>query len=178
MTATDVASQECGNTASGTGVSIITSSMKTRLALQHWLINTRFLLSMFCGGRAEHSQNSPPDWGRLEICNFSTDIVTRHVYCPCLEFNAFFLRNYSMKCQIGCLIEGMVANQLCRIVVGISSQICRHGHGDMGDVSTKTQLTEKLIGSMNLPGSNLCADTRRYKYLGASQKVKTERDMH
>jgi len=30
----------------------------------------------------------------------------------------------------------MVANQLCRIVVGISSQIGQDGHRDMGDVST------------------------------------------
>jgi len=104
MTSTDAASQECGNTASGTRVSIITSSMKTRLALEHWLINTRFFLSMFCDARAENSQKSPPDWGRLEYATFSTDIMTRHVYCPCMEFNAFFLRNYSMKCQICCLI--------------------------------------------------------------------------
>jgi len=34
------------------------------------------------------------------------------------------------------LRKGMVANQLCRIVVGISSQIGRGGHRDMGDVST------------------------------------------
>jgi len=30
----------------------------------------------------------------------------------------------------------MVTNQLCRIVVGISSRIGRDGHRDMGDVST------------------------------------------
>jgi len=100
MTAT---SQEYRNTASGTGVSIITSSMKAHLALQHWLINTSFFLSMFCDARAENSQKSPPDWGRLDA-TFSSDIVTRHVYCPCVEFDAFFLRNYSMKCQICCLI--------------------------------------------------------------------------
>ena len=69
MTATDALSQESGNTASGTGISIITSSMKTRLALQHWLINTRFFLSMFCDARAENSQKSPPDWGS-GVCNF------------------------------------------------------------------------------------------------------------
>jgi len=56
MTATDSASQECGNTASGTGISIITSSMKARLALQHWLIHTRFFLSMFCDARAGNSK--------------------------------------------------------------------------------------------------------------------------
>jgi len=61
----------------------------------------------------------------------------------------------------------MGTNQLCRIVVGISTQIGRDGHRDIGDVSTKTQLTEKLFetSSMKPPGSNLCADTRRYKYL-------------
>ena len=31
---------------------------------------------------------------------------------------------------------------------------------------------------MKPPGLNLCADTRRYKYLRASQRVKTERDLH
>jgi len=61
-------------------------------------------LSLFCDGRAANFQKSPRDWGRLEYAIFSTDIVTRHVYCPCVEFNAFFLRNCSMKCQIGCLI--------------------------------------------------------------------------
>ena len=89
MTATDALSQESGNTASGTGISIITSSMKTRLALQRWLINTRFFLSMFCDGSAKNSQKSPPHWGRLEYAIFSTDILTRHVYCPCTEFNVF-----------------------------------------------------------------------------------------
>ena len=74
--------------------------------------------------------------------------------------------------------EGMVTNQLCRIVVGISSQIGRDGHRDMGDVSTYRKIIRNLLGSMNPPGSNLCADTRRYKYLRASQRVKTERDLH
>jgi len=41
-TATDAAPQESGDTASGAGVSIITSSMKIRLAFQRSLINTRF----------------------------------------------------------------------------------------------------------------------------------------
>jgi len=35
--------------------------------------------------------------------------------------------------------EGMVTNQLCRIVVGILSQIGRDGHRDMGDVSTHSK---------------------------------------
>jgi len=74
--------------------------------------------------------------------------------------------------------EGMGANQLCRIVVGISSQIGRDGHRDMGDVSTYGKSIRNLLGSMKPPGSNLCADTRRYKYLRASQGVKAERDLH
>jgi len=47
MTATDAASQDGGDMASGAGVSIITSSMKTRLASQHSLINTRFCFFFF-----------------------------------------------------------------------------------------------------------------------------------
>jgi len=74
--------------------------------------------------------------------------------------------------------EGMVTNQLCRIVVGISSQIGRDGHRDMGDVSTYGKSIQNLLGSMKPPGSNLCADTRRYKYLRAFQRVKTEGDLH
>jgi len=74
--------------------------------------------------------------------------------------------------------EGMVTNQLCRIVVGILSQIGRDGRRDMGDVSTYGKNIRNLLGSMKLPGSNLCADTRRYKYLRAPQRVKTERDLH
>ena len=73
--------------------------------------------------------------------------------------------------------EGMVTNQLCRIVVSISCQIGRDGHRDMGDVSTYGKIIRNLLGSMKRPGSNLCADTRRYKYLRASQRVKTERDL-
>jgi len=61
--------------------------------------------------------------------------------------------------------EGMGTNQLCRIVVGISSQIGRDGHGDMGDVSTYGKIIRNLLGSIKPPGSNLCADTWRYKYL-------------
>jgi len=74
--------------------------------------------------------------------------------------------------------EGLVTNQLCRIVVGISSQIVRDGHRDMGDVSSYGKIIRNLLGSMKPPGSNLCADTRRYRYLRASQIMKTERDMH
>jgi len=66
MTATDAAPQESGDTTSGAGVSIITSSMKIRLANQHSLINTRFCFFLFFNGSAENSQKSPPDWGRLE----------------------------------------------------------------------------------------------------------------
>ena len=39
------------------------------------------------------------------------------------------------------------------------------------------QRMEKLFGLMKPPGSNLCANTRRYKYRRAPQKVKTERDL-
>ena len=65
--------------------------------------------------------------------------------------------------------EGMGANQLCRIVVGISSQIGRDGHRDMGDVSTYGKIVRNLLTLMKPPGSNMCANTRRYKYLRASQ---------
>ena len=68
-------------------------------------------------------------------------------------------------------VEGMVIDQLCRIVVGISSQIGRDGHGDMGDVSSYGKNIRNLLGSMKPPGSNLCADARRYKYLRASQSI-------
>jgi len=47
------------------------------------------------------------------------------------------------------------------------------------EIYAMCQLTEKLfLGSMKPPGSNLCADTRRYKYLRAFQRVKTERNLH
>ena len=72
----------------------------------------------------------------------------------------------------------MVANQICRIVVGISSQIGRDGHRERGDVSTYGKIIRNLFGSMKPPGSNLCADTQRYKYLRASQGVKIARDLH
>jgi len=72
----------------------------------------------------------------------------------------------------------MVTNQLCRTVVGISSQIGRDGHRDMGELSSYGKIIQNLLGSMKPPGLNLCAETRRYKYLRASQKVKTERDLH
>jgi len=72
----------------------------------------------------------------------------------------------------------MVANQLCRTVVGISSQFGQDGHRDMGDVSIYLKIIRNLLGSMKPPGSNLCADTWRYKYLRASLRVETERDMH
>ena len=104
LTATDAASQDGGDTASGAGISIITSLKKTHLAFQHSLVKTRFFLSLFCDGSAENSHKSPPDWERLEYEIISTDIVTRHVYCPCVEFYALFLRYYSLKCQIGYLI--------------------------------------------------------------------------
>jgi len=72
----------------------------------------------------------------------------------------------------------MGANQFCRIVVGISSQIGRDGHQDMGGVSTYGKIIRNLLRSMKPPGSNVCADTWRYKYLRASQGVKTETDLH
>ena len=73
--------------------------------------------------------------------------------------------------------EGMGVNQLCRIVIGISSQIGRGGHRDMGDVSTYGKIIRNLLGSIKSPGSNLCADTLRYKYVRTSQRVKTERHL-
>ena len=77
-----------------------------------------------------------------------------------------------------CRYKGMGANQLCTIVVGISSQIGRDGHQDMGDVSTYGKNIRNFLCLMKPPGSNLCADTWRYKHLRASQGVKTERDLH
>ena len=48
----------------------------------------------------------------------------------------------------------------------------------MGDVSTYEKIIRNRLGSMKPPGSHLCEDTRRYKYLRVSQRVKTERDLH
>ena len=45
-------------------------------------------------------------------------------------------------------------------MVGISCQIGRDSHRDMGDVSTYGKFFRNLLGSMKPPGSNLCADTR------------------
>ena len=70
--------------------------------------------------------------------------------------------------------EGMVTDQPCRIVVGISSQIGRDGHGDMGDVSTYGKIIRFDETSRF---ESLC----RYleiQYLRASQRVKTERELH
>jgi len=76
------------------------------------------------------------------------------------------------------VLEGMGANQLCRIVVVVSCQNGRDGHRDMGDMSTYGKIIRNFPGSMKPPGSNLCAEIRRYKYLTASQGVKTERYLH
>ena len=84
-TAMDAAPQESGDTTSRSGVSIITSSMKTLLVSQHSLINTRFCLFLFFNGSAENSQKSPPDWGRLEYAIFLINIVTKHANSPCVE---------------------------------------------------------------------------------------------
>ena len=69
----------------------------------------------------------------------------------------------------------MGTNQFCRIVVGISSQIGRDGHRDMGDVSTYGKIIRNLLGSIKPTGSNLCADTRRYKYLRAPKSLSLRR---
>jgi len=71
-TATDAAPQESrgSDTTSGAGVSIITSSMKTRLASQRSLVNTRLCFFLFFNGNAENSPKSPPNWGRLEYVIF------------------------------------------------------------------------------------------------------------
>jgi len=100
--------------------------------------------------------------------------------CICQKFESTGFRppRWFLFLVVKVRVEGMVANQLCRIVVGISSQIGRDGHRDMGDVSTYGKFIRNLLGSMKPPGSNLCADTRRYKYLRASQRVKMERDLH
>ena len=59
--------------------------MKTLLVSQRLLVNTRFCFFLIFNSSAENSQKDPPDWGRLEYVIFSTDIVTRHVYSPCVE---------------------------------------------------------------------------------------------
>ena len=51
------------------------------------------------------------------------------------------------------------------------------GHRDVGDVSTYVKIIRNLLGSMKTPVLNLCSDTRRCKYLRASQRVETERDL-
>jgi len=84
-TATDTVSQESADTSSGQGVSIITSSMKTLLVSQRSLVNMRFCFFLFFNSSAENSEKNPPDWGRLEYVVFPTDIVTKHVYSPCVE---------------------------------------------------------------------------------------------
>ena len=38
---------------------------------------------LFCAGACPFLC---PDWGRLEYAIFPTNILTRHVYCPCVEF--------------------------------------------------------------------------------------------
>ena len=43
---------------------------------------------------------------------------------------------------------------------------------------SQSNLSQPVPQSGNTRPSNLCADTRRYKYLRASQRVKTERDLH
>jgi len=93
---------------------------------------------------------------------------------------SFVRTSWTRCCKLpkGPVAEGMGTNQLCRLVVGTSSQIGRDGHRDEGDVSTYAKIIRNLLGSMKPPGSNLCTDTRRYKYLRASQRVKTERDLH
>ena len=64
-TATDAVPQESGDTESGAGVSIITSSMKTLLVSQRSLVNTRFCFCLFLNGSAENSQKNPPHWGYI-----------------------------------------------------------------------------------------------------------------
>jgi len=59
--------------------------MKTLFASQRSLVNTRFSHFLFVYGSAENSKKSPPDWGRLKYAVFPTNILTRHVYCPCVE---------------------------------------------------------------------------------------------
>ena len=99
--------------------------------------------------------------------------IIKYLTILCYMFNDLHL------CYIfNDLHEGMGANQLCRIVFGISSQIVRDGHRDMGDVSTYGKIIRNLLGSMKPPGSNFCVDTQRYKYLRIFQRVNTDRDQH
>ena len=64
------------------------------------------------------------------MSHFFKSFVQSYVYLLCLDP----VRN-----------EGMGTDQLCRIVVCISSQIGRDGHRDIGDVSTYQQLTVSPI---------------------------------
>jgi len=109
----------------------------------------------------------------LFVCCWLNDT---HMHCCCfsLQFFIFFLSFFFPLIFSVCYflndkkfeslqrrVEGMVTNQLCTIVVGISSQIGRDGHRDMGDVSTYGKFIRNLLGSMKPPGSNLCADTQK-----------------
>jgi len=111
-------------------------------------------------------------WGSISVCVSPANSQLRRV-------NPATLWGHSVVCVI--MDEFGVFHwntQLCRIVVGISSQIGRDGHRNMGDVSTYGKIIRNLLSSIKPPGSNLCTDTRRYKYLRAFQRVKTERDLH
>jgi len=69
-------------------------------------------------------------------------------------------------CKFVGYFEGMGANQLCRIVVGISSQIGRDGHRDMGDVSTYGKMIRNLLDEISRFES-LC----RYSEMQVSQSI-------
>ena len=74
-----------------------------------------------------------------------------------IQWNVVIICNFVNETPM----EGMVVDQLCRIVFGISFQIGRDGHRDTGDVSTYGKIIRNLLCSMKPPGSNLCTNTRR-----------------
>jgi len=130
---------------------------------------------MYVRADAERSLSKMPAHFLLDASNRAISMHDRSLYTL-----SFVRTSWTRCCKLpkGAVAEGMGTNQLYRIVVGISSQIGRDGHRDMGDVSTYGKIIRKLLGSMKPAGSDFCTDTRRYKYLRASQRVKTERDMH
>jgi len=61
----------------------------------------------------------------------------------------------------------MVANQLCRIVVGILSQIGRDGHRDMGDVNLREKCSKPPRFDETSRFESLC----RYSEIQVSQSI-------
>jgi len=71
----------------------------------------------------------------------------------------------------------MGTNQPCRIVVGISSQIGRDGHRDMGDVNLWKNYSKPPRFDETSRFESLCIYSE-IQVSQRSQRVKTERDLH